>query len=458
MKDLNELESKEKQYEEQVSKLNSEKSLFEGKAQELETREKELKSQVEEFARNKEYFEYKLKELESKEKQYEEQVKKLNSEKKQNKSWIKELESREKELECQVEKYALNKENFEGQMEKLRSRESKIEVRTKKLKSKEKQFERLEKKLSFKEKKYEELMELLKSTQKQFEANVTRFAPLFCPNPSSQMAMYTALSRASSRTFHNVLSAGVLLSGETATRTVVASSLRFANSFATKTSADKNLVQVLESEIKCAYDDNCTRCLWYELRDGSRTCGLRQMPDHLTGAMWGGDGSYLILSCLAKIRETFEFENVGSVVRIRNNNQSQHVEIPDDFPFEIEDNPGERTIQLKRQYQDETIKVQVDITNVALEENEEDDDEGEKSSESSIPIPLINLDESEDQLAYEGPEFTDLDENLQKAFHKYLEIRGIKPSTTNFLQEYMFSKDNKEYLGWLKNLKNFVEQ
>ncbi|KAL1359735.1 hypothetical protein HN51_005068 [Arachis hypogaea] len=252
------------------------------------------------------------------------------------------------------------------------------------------------------------------------------------------MAMYTALRRASSaviplalrrttapsssRTFHSVLSAGVLLSGQTATRTVVAPSLRVANSFATKTSADENLVQVLESEIKCAYDDN----------------------------------------------------------------QSQHVEIPDDFPFEIEDNPGERTIQLKRQYQDETIKVQVDIPNVALEGNEEDDDEGEKSSESSIPLVVSvfkgngvclefgvtafpdeitidslsvkNVNESEDQLAYEGPEFTDLDENLQKAFHKYLEIRGIKPSTTNFLQEYMFSKDNKEYLGWLKNLKNFVEQ
>ena len=54
--------------------------------------------------------------------------------------------------------------------------------------------------------------------------------------------------------------------------------------------------------------------------------------------------------------------------------------------------------------------------------------------------------------------YSDLDENLQKAFHKYLEIRGIKPSTTNFLQEYMFAKDNKEYLMWLKNLKNFVEK
>jgi complement component 1 Q subcomponent-binding protein, mitochondrial len=51
-----------------------------------------------------------------------------------------------------------------------------------------------------------------------------------------------------------------------------------------------------------------------------------------------------------------------------------------------------------------------------------------------------------------------LDENLQKAFLKYLEIRGITPNTTNFLQEYMFNKDNKEYLGWLKKLKSFIEK
>jgi len=52
--------------------------------------------------------------------------------------------------------------------------------------------------------------------------------------------------------------------------------------------------------------------------------------------------------------------------------------------------------------------------------------------------------------------YSDLDENLQKAFLKYLEIRGITPNTTNFLQEYMFNKDNKEYLGWLKKLKSFI--
>lgn len=53
--------------------------------------------------------------------------------------------------------------------------------------------------------------------------------------------------------------------------------------------------------------------------------------------------------------------------------------------------------------------------------------------------------------------FSDLDENLQKAFYKYLEIRGISPMTTNFLHEYMINKDSREYLWWLKNLKQFIQ-
>jgi complement component 1 Q subcomponent-binding protein len=53
---------------------------------------------------------------------------------------------------------------------------------------------------------------------------------------------------------------------------------------------------------------------------------------------------------------------------------------------------------------------------------------------------------------------SDLDENLQNTFLKYLEIRGIKPGVTNVLFDYMANKDTKEYLLWLKNVKNFVEK
>ncbi|XP_065854281.1 uncharacterized protein At2g39795, mitochondrial [Euphorbia lathyris] len=165
--------------------------------------------------------------------------------------------------------------------------------------------------------------------------------------------------------------------------------------------------------------------------------------------------------------------------------------IPDGFPFEIQDNPGERTIFLKRKYQDEIIKVEVDAPSIPGDEDEDDDEDKDQNAEdSNVPpsLPLVvsiskgdgqalefgvtafpdeisidtmsirNLESAEDELAYEGPDFNDLDENLQKAFHKYLEIRGIKPSLTNFLFDYMGNKDNKEYLLWLKNLKGFMEK
>ncbi|XP_042510060.1 uncharacterized protein At2g39795, mitochondrial-like [Macadamia integrifolia] len=165
-------------------------------------------------------------------------------------------------------------------------------------------------------------------------------------------------------------------------------------------------------------------------------------------------------------------------------------EIPGGFPFEIQDNPGQQTVSLRREYQGEIIKVEVHMPDLVTgdvgNENDDDDDDSERSNQSSIPLVVsvskggnlclefgctaypdeMTIDSlsvkepeaSEDQIAYEGPDFMDLDENLQKAFHKYLEIRGIKPSTTNFLHEYMINKDSREYFLWLKNLKKFVEK
>ncbi|KAG4953358.1 hypothetical protein AAZX31_14G063600 [Glycine max] len=162
-------------------------------------------------------------------------------------------------------------------------------------------------------------------------------------------------------------------------------------------------------------------------------------------------------------------------------------EVPGNFPFKIIDSPGQQTIMLERTYQDEEIKVEVHMPDLVTgEENDDDNDnQSERTAQSSIPLSISvhkkdgpylefncvgypdeividglsvkNPDLTEDQVAYEGPDFQTLDENLQKSFHKYLEIRGIKPSTTNFLHEYMINKDSKEYLVWLNKLKSFVQ-
>ncbi|KAI4299518.1 hypothetical protein L6164_032970 [Bauhinia variegata] len=163
-------------------------------------------------------------------------------------------------------------------------------------------------------------------------------------------------------------------------------------------------------------------------------------------------------------------------------------EIPSGFPFEIRDSPGQQTILLERTYRDEEIKVEVQMPDLVTGENDDDldqDDVSKGGTQSSIPLvvsvakkggsflefscvaypdeitidslAIKKPDNSEDQIAYEGPDFKDLDENLQKSLLKYLEVRGIKPSTTNFLHEYMINKDNKEYLFWLKKVRRFIE-
>ncbi|CAA7028996.1 unnamed protein product [Microthlaspi erraticum] len=162
---------------------------------------------------------------------------------------------------------------------------------------------------------------------------------------------------------------------------------------------------------------------------------------------------------------------------------------PGSFPFKIEDNPGRQSVTLTRDYKGEHIKVVVSMPSLDADEDEvdEDDDDDGASNGSSIPLVVtvtkksgVSLEFScmafpdeiaidalsvsqpgntlEDQLANEGPDFEDLDENLKKTFYKYLEIRGVKASTTNFLHEYMMRKEKREYLLWLKNVKKFMEE
>ncbi|CAN1173930.1 Uncharacterized protein At2g39795, mitochondrial [Linum perenne] len=169
----------------------------------------------------------------------------------------------------------------------------------------------------------------------------------------------------------------------------------------------------------------------------------------------------------------------------------QDVEVEEDFPFKIDDNPGQQTLILTRECDGEHVKVEVHMPDLVTGEDndvcndDDDNDDIERPTQSTLPLVVtvtkksgmslefscvayadkIAIDSlsvkkpenSEEMVAYEGPNFHDLDENMKNAFHKYLEIRGIKASTTNFLHEYMINKDSREYLGWLKSLKEFIK-
>ena len=116
---------------------------------------------------------------------------------------------------------------------------------------------------------------------------------------------------------------------------------------------------------------------------------------------------------------------------------SQVEDTPSEFPFEIEDTPGLQTVTLRREYDGELIKVDVHMPDLVTgdEQDEGEDGDGddyEKPSKSSIPLVVtvskkggpslefnctafpdeiaiasltVRNPDSEDELAYEGPDF-----------------------------------------------------
>ncbi|XP_062228777.1 uncharacterized protein At2g39795, mitochondrial-like [Phragmites australis] len=177
---------------------------------------------------------------------------------------------------------------------------------------------------------------------------------------------------------------------------------------------------------------------------------------------------------------------IECVVQSEESTADKHIDLPDDFPFEVIDNPGDQSVTLKREFAGETIKAAV-YTNFDTEEDLNEDDESDNDEESFKPaiqmvvtvkkpegpilefdcnfnddelaienMRMLNRDNPDAENAYEGPPFSVLDESLQKALHRYLEVRGIKHSLHDWLHEYMISKDEKEYVVWLKNMKEFI--
>lgn len=57
---------------------------------------------------------------------------------------------------------------------------------------------------------------------------------------------------------------------------------------------------------------------------------------------------------------------------------------------------------------------------------------------------------------YAGPDFSTLDERIQTALTEYLEGFGINEHLGAFVECMSLDKDQRLYMSWLTNLKNFV--
>lgn len=57
---------------------------------------------------------------------------------------------------------------------------------------------------------------------------------------------------------------------------------------------------------------------------------------------------------------------------------------------------------------------------------------------------------------YAGPDFSTLDERIQNAISEYLEGFGVNEHMSAFIECMSLDKDQRLYMAWLGNLKDFV--
>ncbi|XP_010476686.1 PREDICTED: uncharacterized protein At2g39795, mitochondrial-like [Camelina sativa] len=154
-------------------------------------------------------------------------------------------------------------------------------------------------------------------------------------------------------------------------------------------------------------------------------------------------------------------------------------------PFTVDERPGEQWISLRRKFGDkEDIKIEATMFDGSV-----------PSSKSSSSDPedvqlhitfIVNISKGDGQTfeimcsawpdtiqiskffvrkssknspnAYVGPEFQEMEEELQDSVYRFLEDRGIGDELAEFLHQYMKNKDKAEYIRWMETVKSYVEQ
>ncbi|XP_057736130.1 uncharacterized protein At2g39795, mitochondrial-like [Arachis stenosperma] len=154
--------------------------------------------------------------------------------------------------------------------------------------------------------------------------------------------------------------------------------------------------------------------------------------------------------------------------------------------FVVDGRPGERWITLKRQYANEDIKVEATMfdgvapaptTSGGVANADEEQmhitvivsiSKGNSSYleimcsawPDSIEINRLvtRSDENMSDNPYSGPEFKELDDELQDRLYDFLEVRGINDELAVFLHGYMKGKDKTEFIKWMERIKSFIER
>ncbi|KAL6212988.1 hypothetical protein ACLB2K_018203 [Fragaria x ananassa] len=155
--------------------------------------------------------------------------------------------------------------------------------------------------------------------------------------------------------------------------------------------------------------------------------------------------------------------------------------------FVVEDRPGEQWITMRGKFGDsEDIKIEVTMFDGYESVPKTGDDSSGEDLRLHISV-LVDISKGDgsndleflcsawpDRLEiqkvyvlrrggmpakpYLGPDFRDVNEEIQKKLCGYLEARGVNDELSLFLHQYMMNKDRIELIRWLGNLKLAVEK
>mmetsp|Transcript_34282 Transcript_34282/g.74910 ORF Transcript_34282/g.74910 Transcript_34282/m.74910 type:complete len:218 (+) Transcript_34282:21-674(+) len=148
------------------------------------------------------------------------------------------------------------------------------------------------------------------------------------------------------------------------------------------------------------------------------------------------------------------------------------------------DNPaGTVTLTLSKEVDGKTIKVQWQLTEPTdMGEDEEEDvsteftvaiskatgqtltffcstippEDGQRYMIGSVGC-YRTKEEAANPMAYSGPEFEDLDEQVQESCDEFLGEHGVTPELCDFIEATATDKEQSEYIRWLEQVQSFTK-
>ncbi|KAH7564661.1 hypothetical protein JRO89_XS09G0003200 [Xanthoceras sorbifolium] len=193
-------------------------------------------------------------------------------------------------------------------------------------------------------------------------------------------------------------------------------------------------------------------------------------------------------NCVSEMRKAAFEDNVLRLIRREIQYELDH--FPSKQPatkfssFIVDERPGEQWIRLKRRFGDsEEIKVEATMFDGSIPVSKS----GGPGQDVELHISLIvNIHKGDGEVLeflcsawpdsieitklfvrennrmpskpYFGPEFKELDDELQDSLYDFLEERGIDEKLAVFLHEFMKNKGKTEFIIWMESVKSYIEE